>query len=295
MDSEKNTSKLLTAALLYSKLGFKIFPCMEGDKRPKKNCLWREEATTDRNQIERWWRENPNYNIGLPTGEENNLFVIDIDVKPGQVDGRKSLEDLERKHKARLRSEMIAITPSGGMHYFFLYSNGLKNSVKSLGESIDTRGSGGYVVAPPSRIGNGSYRFTSKLDGGSIKLNEVPQWILTELEERDKPVATPIARPIKLNVDRSLNRYAAAVFIGVLDDIRNSYPGNRNHALNKGAYRLGGLIATNYLNYNQVVRELSAAASEIGLDPVEAEKTILSGISAGLNHPYSPPSDSGCM
>lgn len=289
MDTTRKSNKNLEAALSYAEMGYKIFPCAPGAKVPKHGCHWTQEATTDREQIKRWWAENPDYNIGLPTGEGNNLFVIDLDIKSGEYDGRKTLEDLERKNNSRLKSDLVVITPSRGMHYYFAYTAGLRNSCKSLGAGIDSRGHNGYVLAPPSRTEVGLYMFTVGIHGRKIVLQEMPQWLLAEIEERNKPKVPPVKRAAVTNPTTSLHPWAVATFRGVINEVRACVPGQRNAGLNKGAHRLGGLVATNNLNYEEVIEELHAAAAFIGLGPIEAERTIQSGIIAGTKNPYSPP------
>ena len=65
-------------ALKYADQGLKILPLKPQSKIPlTKNGF--KNATNDINQIEAWWTEHPNANIGLVTGKENGLFVLDID------------------------------------------------------------------------------------------------------------------------------------------------------------------------------------------------------------------------
>lgn len=62
-----------------------VFPLSEGNKTPligKKRggngCL---DATTDPEQVKRWWTTYPNANIGIATGEKSGVIVIDVDIK----------------------------------------------------------------------------------------------------------------------------------------------------------------------------------------------------------------------
>ena len=59
-------SKLLDAALRYARLGYPIFPCVPGGKAPLTPHGF-QDATTDAEQIEVWWVEQPDANIGMPT------------------------------------------------------------------------------------------------------------------------------------------------------------------------------------------------------------------------------------
>ena len=93
-------SELKNNALNYVKKGFKVFPLKPNTKGEQVLESWKYESTTNLNQIDYWWNKNPNYNIGLVTG--NGLLVIDIDVKNGK-DGLQSIKKL-------LREDIIFIT-----------------------------------------------------------------------------------------------------------------------------------------------------------------------------------------
>ena len=62
----------------YAALGWAVFPCRPGDKRPatQHGCL---DATTDVDQIRAWWTEIPDLNIGLACGEISGITALDID------------------------------------------------------------------------------------------------------------------------------------------------------------------------------------------------------------------------
>ena len=126
-----------------------IFPL--SGKRPLTSHGWKD-ASRDRRQIEDWWSEYPDANIGIATGEINGLLVIDVDIKHDQGKfGDESLEDLETE-LGNLPHTWTALTGSGGLHYYFKYPKGheIRNSVTQLAPGIDVRANGGYIVAPPS-------------------------------------------------------------------------------------------------------------------------------------------------
>ncbi len=92
---------------------FYCFPVLPSRKEPAiKNNL--ELATTDAAQIDKWWTENPDYNIrGGPTHLSGNI-VLDIDPPLGFV----TLQGLEAAH-CKLPLTRTFTTPRGGLHYWF--------------------------------------------------------------------------------------------------------------------------------------------------------------------------------
>lgn len=176
-------TEFLTEALTFAKRGVHVFPCAENDKMPAigkssggHGC---NDATTNADKIRAWWRENAKYNIGIATGERSRVWVLDIDTKD---DGALSLRQLEAVYGA-LPETRMAITPTGGMHYYWRWNpdKPVKNSTSKIGKGIDTRGKGGYVVAPPSVRPQGEYVWLT--DCPSV---EAPEWLLTVLN-REEP------------------------------------------------------------------------------------------------------------
>jgi Bifunctional DNA primase/polymerase, N-terminal len=150
---------LMESALWYAGLGWPVFPILaEGEVNPKtgeiatgKQPATRrgyKDATTDVDQITRWWSQAPNRNIGLPTGVR--FDVIDIDVP----DGLATLEQLRGVDRA---VHGWVNTASGGVHLYIM-PTGKPNKSRWL-PGTDYRGVGGYAVAPPSKVGSGSWRW----------------------------------------------------------------------------------------------------------------------------------------
>ena len=106
-----------------------------------------DNATLDEDQVVAWWNKWPNAMIGINAGK-SGLFVIDIDRK--HVNGLDTFSEWNINDSAGLHS----ITPSGGMHILF---TGTGKSSTNAKTGIDTRGEGGYFIAPPSQIVQGEY------------------------------------------------------------------------------------------------------------------------------------------
>lgn len=132
----------LEAALEYAELGIPVFPLVPGTKVPATpNGV--KDATTDTAQLTLWWT-NTNaahrQGIGLACGD--GLFVVDVDAKAG-------FDSSESARVALGLPETYTVsTRNGGWHLY--YKGDGPNSVGRLLPGIDTRGSGGYVVAPPT-------------------------------------------------------------------------------------------------------------------------------------------------
>lgn len=142
-------------ALHYAEMGLAVFPLVCRDKVPAVvgGC---KVATTERTTIERWWDKNPQYNIGIATGNKSSgLVVIDLDVDKNKgIDGYDVLRDWQNKH-GKLPETWQSITGRGGYHYFYKDAIVHSNRV-GLYEGADIRGEGGYIVAPPSVHPNGN-------------------------------------------------------------------------------------------------------------------------------------------
>lgn len=155
-------------ARVYLRTGWSVFPvwwaqqgrcaCPEGPgcASPAKHPITRKglhDATRDEATAAAWWRRWPRANVGLPVGA-NGLAVLDVD--PGHGGGaslRRLADDLAARRMA-LPPTLTAVTGSGGLHLFYAAPDGgIKCGSNVFGPGLgglDTRGRGGYVVAPPS-------------------------------------------------------------------------------------------------------------------------------------------------
>lgn len=145
---------LKESALSYAGRGWKVLPLIPREKKPATDHGLKD-ATSDPEQIAKWWNENPNYNIGIVTGEESKgLYVIDIDEDTEK--GKHGLEVFKKwqQEHGEINTPVVCNTPRGGRHLYFYNHDQLKNTAGIAG-CIDTRANGGYIVAPPSIHPNG--------------------------------------------------------------------------------------------------------------------------------------------
>ena len=110
------TSKL-DCAKQFALEGKKIFPCQPNGKVPL-TLNGYKDASSDVADIEAWWDAYPEANIGFTTGRDNNVAVIDVDVK-GNAKGLESFAQLMQEG-IKFNTKSVK-TPSGGFHYYFLY------------------------------------------------------------------------------------------------------------------------------------------------------------------------------
>lgn len=141
LDGQRARPTLLGSALWYAGQGLPVFPCAPRQKRPTtRNGL--KDATTDPEQIKTWWRQTPAANIAAPTGV---LFdVIDVDGPQGVATIAPHL------HRIRPLTTGTVSTPRpGGLHYYLPPDPKRRNGA-GQGPGVDWRGTGGYVLLPPS-------------------------------------------------------------------------------------------------------------------------------------------------
>lgn len=145
---------LYDAALWYQDKGFKIFPLAGRSKVPLTSNGFKS-ATNDRSQIIKWWTKYPNANIGLVTGQENSLIVIDCDINTDTGEkGYSNLREWLGSRNIDLPTTLCTGTGKGGIHIFYRITKPVKSRIGFL-SLVDIKADGGYVVAPPSIHPNG--------------------------------------------------------------------------------------------------------------------------------------------
>ena len=284
---ELTDTRRLRAALRYGSLGWRVLPlhapdatgtcscgrddCPKPGKHPRTRHGVRD-ATPRAETIGAWWSTWPDANVGLATGA---LLVIDIDGAAGDA----SRQRLEREH-GPLPETLEATTGRGRHLYFSCPSPRLGNSAGRLGDGLDVRGHGGYVVAPPSlHADRHRYRWRNRRRPAAL-----PAWIAQLLTVTPTAPARPVSPP-PVNAHDRRCRYFTAALRAELADVASAQPGTRNDTLNRAAFRLAQLAVDDAATMQALEHQLLAAAQAAGLAGSEALATIASALAAGQLHP----------
>lgn len=179
------------AALRYAERGWHVFRLWPGGKTPttKRGC---HDATTDRDQIERWFRVSAN--IAIAAGP-SRLVVLDRDPRnDGDSTLRKLIGEL-----GPLPPTVTSITGSGGGHALFRAPATGVDLVGHLGPGLDVIHSWRYIVAPPSIHPNGErYRWRAGRGPDDIEVAELPvEW----LQRIVRPAPAPLPPPRREHAD----------------------------------------------------------------------------------------------
>ncbi|MBX3387412.1 MAG: bifunctional DNA primase/polymerase [Phycisphaeraceae bacterium] len=198
------TNPLLEAALAYAARGWPVFPlhkptstgdhpqcsCGKADcpsigKHPRtKSGL--KNASNDPAQIRSWWSTWPDANIGVCTGPESGLVVLDVDPRH---DGDKTLAALVAEH-GDLPATVEAATGGGGQHYLFKHPGGKVRS-RNVAEGLDCKGDGGYIVVGPSLHASGNrYQWVEGRAPGDVEVAEIPAWLQSLIDNPEKKTTT---------------------------------------------------------------------------------------------------------
>jgi Bifunctional DNA primase/polymerase, N-terminal len=292
---------MLAAALHYTRHGLAVFPVRPDSKQSHK-CAAHSDGrawgmTRDAAEIRRDFTRWPNARIGIPTGADNGIVVVETDTREGHgVDGAASLALLEAEHDA-LPETLKAISPSGSIHRYFRHPGTptkIKNSASEIGTGIDVRGDGGMVIAPPSITpGVGVYRWLNR-----NPIAAMPTWLAQlacqkSISSEKASISRRAVAAIKCPISGP-NGYGAAALAAEIEQLASTAPGGRNHALNRASFSLHQLVGGGELDAAEVERALYQAAETNGLvadDGAAAVlRTIESGRHAGLQCPRSRPS-----
>lgn len=264
--SDENSNKtegnpnMLAAALDYvNSDDIPVFP-VKADKSPYTPNGFKD-ATRDPATVREMWRRTPDAGIGVPTGEASGWLVLDIDPRHG---GDASLTALIETHGDAWLETMQARTGGGGHHIIFAFpqSSSIRNSAGRLGEGIDVRGEGGYIIAAPSLHASGRrYEWLN-----NFKPAQPPEWLLKLLTE-ERGVSTLKTQP----------RAKSSPSIGALIP-----EGERNQAL----FKIGCSLRGQGCNRDEIEAELidiNSRRCSPPLPDVEVQKIARSAASYAPN------------
>ena len=273
----KNVKRKSKAAVKYARKGWPVFPlhtaidgkcscgnskCNESNsvgKHPRfdKKTLDHgfKNATTNVEQVKAWWERWPDANIGVATGVKS-FVVLDVDGSKG----KKSLKALEKKY-GKLSKTVTSRTGGGGKHYFFRTDQGVECSASKIGDKLDIKGEGGYIIMPPSDHKSGKkYKWVKGLDPASVAIADMPDWLF-DLANKPKNKTSNVTCPAPVPYNQS-------------QDIPE---GRRNDTL----FRLGCSLwakGFGYDNLTSKLNEINATKCRPPLDSKEVDNIVNSVI-----------------
>ncbi len=238
-------------ALDYARRGWPVFPCWPGSKEPATRHGFRD-ASTDPNEIRSWWRRQPGANLAVATGAPGP-DVLDVDKHGPEGSGFAAYRQLDEAGLLDGAIAMVA-TPRGGLHVYFTGTE--QASGRLPRHFLDFKAVGGYVLAPPSRVGGKPYRML--IDGagfGILDWAEITRLLEPRRERLIRRRVATIGDPARL-----------VAWVARLEE------GNRNCGLFWAACRA---VET---GQESLLDSLAAAAAATGLPDREVARTIASAL-----------------
>ena len=190
---------MLNDAIGYAKLGIAVFPLAPLSKIPLKGTRGVKDATTDIDQIKRWWLAEPHANIGVALGKISGVVAIDFDFNHGATK-----DDLKKFPRT------VTVQTRNGFHLFYKNpESGVRgHTVLSSQQANDKSGAatlrsdGQYVVAAPSRVlhpdgAEWEYSYLSDAGGelvfGDLSPAELPSFCL-DTSNSSKSLGSSLAK-----------------------------------------------------------------------------------------------------
>lgn len=144
------------AALKYLRNGLSVLPVRaDGSKAPSIQS-WKalQESRPSEDAVIQWYLDQPNSGVGIITGAVSRfLEVLDFD-------DPSAIQPWKDKVGSELLDQLVMVsTPSGGLHIAYRCPSGIQPNQKlaqrrgddgKVTTLIETRGEGGYIIAPGS-------------------------------------------------------------------------------------------------------------------------------------------------
>lgn len=280
-------AELLDAALELAADARPVF-LLAGNKRPVANCAECNQAgddhdkalcghlvchgfysaSTEHDRIRAMFEFTPRGMLAIRTGVVSGLVVIDVDQRNG---GHESMAQLITR--GLLPPTSWVQTGSGGVHFYYRHPGGqLPNSQGRLGQGVDVRGDGGYVVAPPSihpKTGQ-PYQWRIDLSG----LVEMPPALVQAC--LPPPAPEPCTRPTSFTDAAGISR-PDRLLDAILDTVRRAPEGRRRTTLYGAARGVAKMVAQGAITASDAIAALTNVGMAAGQTARETRTAITGG------------------
>jgi len=296
--SDNNT---LNTALAYRTDGLSVIP-VGGNKKPL--FAWKsfQETPADESLIRRWFYDQAHTNLGIVCGQvSGGLLVLDFDHEARET------HRCWKEAVGQLAEKLPSVRTGRGVHVYMRTADPGGNRRLAMNAAgrvlIETRGEGGYVIAPPSRHNSGRhYRWVQgnheipRISAGAM---EIVLTAAVELDERPASQNGCVglggrATHDKRSEEQRLRQYALAVLGREATRLAAAPGGSRNHGLNQAAFKAGRYAGAGLLSLQLIKGMLVAACAAGGNnlipdDGVAAfQATLRSGLQAGMTRAINP-------
>ena len=186
----------LELAAIYARAGVRVLPLTY---KTKAACLndWVNKATTDQNQITKWFGNGTAYNLGMAMGvwahtetDKTYLVCVDIDTA-NDKNGLQNWQQLVADNGGNIGEPFIQDTATGGLHLVYAVPVKLTNETGALPEHIDVRGHGGYIMTEPSVhpiVETTKHKWRAGSSWPTAKPGLMPQWLLDIITTKPEPI-----------------------------------------------------------------------------------------------------------
>jgi len=283
LHSDMDRSPLEVALDLAARGAF-VFPCHSSGaqkKRPQGGFRWSITSTNEPARIREYWTRFPDALIALDLGKMG-LYVIDPD-RHGAGDGVQAWMDLCDSHGWSDAQCPRVSTASMGEHIYFRNTTPPLGNVRIVPGLIDSRGAGGYVIAPGSKlIGEpGDWRLMA---GDIFNAPPIPDWLIKTIN-RPKSVDEIPAQKYEArapNNDARVEAYVSQAIEAEARTVAQTLEGGRNNALNAAAFSLGQLVGGGLITEADVRAVLMPAAHANGLIRDDGLNSVIASIRSGI-------------
>ena len=323
-------------ALAYRAAGLSVIP-VRRDKRPygarlpqvpdprrpgRTKGSWQpfRQQAADAAQLHAWFGDG-RANVGLVGGQvSGGLVVLDFDHEAAVI------FPAWQERVGGLAADLPVVATSKGFHVYLRIADPGGNRTLAWSRDgrkrIETRGEGGYVLAPPSRLDVSSPTWLDVSSPTRHPSGHVYHWLqgdqttlftltpaavtavfmaavgFDERPPKGKPVSlmggavvgvdaqTAVVTTPQGDAPMRLQRYAHAALHREVEGLAQLKRGGRNDGLNRAAFCLGRYVGAGLLPQEMVVAHLRRACQSNGLIADDGQqafwRTLVSGLDAGM-------------
>lgn len=262
-------------------LGWRLHPASQFSRAA---CIKQaaDQATCDRDQLARWTVafRGCNWRVVM---EGSGIWAMDVDVPSPDhsADGIEALADLVAAH-GPLPPGPATRSGGGGRCLFFSHYHGEKivGATGTPAPGLDPRRGRLSVTVPPSIHIRTHKPYRWITPPREITPPSAPPWLLQLVAP---PAEPPLpTQPCVAHSGLPGRAYAIGALRRAVEQVATAPQGQRNDTLNRCVWSVSRFISVGLLQPTEIAEALAHAARVAGLHRLEVERTLASGLKAGV-------------